>query len=513
VAAPALRAAPWRGLAAAACLALASPPGVFPGAELLVFPGLALLLDVACREKRPNLGLAVAGALYLLWLTWSVRFVTVVVILGVPALACLYFMGLGWLLRLSERRAPAALPLSFALLWALFEWLRSNQPEIPYPHGQVVHALYEWPWLLRPVRIVGEAGGNALVAALAAGLWCLVRRRSSRALSATAAIWLALALAPVATVPADGPPLRVAVVQTNVIRAMLQGAPDWDWERHMTQLRDRLPACDLVVWPETCYLVRDDYRQEEIAAGRLRGAGRLLSTGVPFLYGSLLASDIRRAGQVRHYVLGILANGAGDRVLGVHEKTRLVPAGERMPFLESILPESWYAAFLDWLRQRFPFVPSVLEGREHPLPRLPDGRALGVSICFENAYPQHFARQARQGAGFFCVISNEAWYRLGAELDQMLAMTVLRALETGRPVVRSTTDGLTCLVEPDGRIAAGLGPGVTDVLAVTVQPRSGAQPPASWVGGWLPWLMLAVWVGLLLGPWSRLRRPTEPPSA
>jgi apolipoprotein N-acyltransferase len=281
----------------------------------------------------------------------------------------------------------------------------------------------------------------------------------------------------------------------------------------MAQLRDGARACDLVVWPETCYAVRNDYREEDLAAGRLRGAGRLLSTGAPFLYGSMLGSDITRAGVARHYIIGILANGAGDRVLGVHEKTRLVPAGERMPFLESLLPESWCAAFLDWLKQRFPFVPSVLEGRERPLPRLPDGRALGVSICFENAYPQHFAHQARQGAGFYCVISNEAWYRLGAELDQMLAMTVLRALETGRPVVRSTTDGLTCMVESDGRIAAHLPPGVAAVLPVTLQPRTGAQPPAAWVGGWLPWLLLAVWIGLVVGPWSRLRRPTEPPSA
>ena len=56
----------------------------------------------------------------------------------------------------------------------------------------------------------------------------------------------------------------------------------------------------------------------------------------------------------------------------------------------------------------------------------------------------------------------------------------MRALETGRPVLRATNTGLTAVIGADGRLQATLAPFVPGVLAATVVPRTGLTPFVRW---------------------------------
>ena len=94
---------------------------------------------------------------------------------------------------------------------------------------------------------------------------------------------------------------------------------------------------------------------------------------------------------------------------------------------------------------------------------------------------------AAEGAGFFCVLSNENYYSAGAELDQMLAMSVFRAMETGRPFLRSTTNGLTVHIMADGRVVRALPPWERGSLVTTLRSRHGVTL-AMQTGPWLHWL-------------------------
>jgi apolipoprotein N-acyltransferase len=69
-------------------------------------------------------------------------------------------------------------------------------------------------------------------------------------------------------------------------------------------------------------------------------------------------------------------------------------------------------------------------------------------------YPRYAREMARAGANLLVTQSNDAWFQSRAAMEQHLAAVVLRAIENRRDVVRSTTTGVTCLVDAKGRVFA-----------------------------------------------------------
>jgi apolipoprotein N-acyltransferase len=69
-------------------------------------------------------------------------------------------------------------------------------------------------------------------------------------------------------------------------------------------------------------------------------------------------------------------------------------------------------------------------------------------------YPRYAREMTRAGANLLVTQSNDAWFQSRAAMEQHLAAVVLRAIENRRDVVRSTTTGVTGLVDAKGRVFA-----------------------------------------------------------
>jgi apolipoprotein N-acyltransferase len=156
-------------------------------------------------------------------------------------------------------------------------------------------------------------------------------------------------------------------------------------------------------------------------------------------------------------------------------------------------------------------VPDNVFGSRRPL-LVARGRTevpFGAMLCFDNAFGWVGREAVADGARFLAVLSNEAWYEGGAELEQLLAMTVIRALETDTPVVRCTMDGLTAHVGRDGRVLGVLpkstapSPGPR-VLEVELEPGRGRLPAGAFLVRWCE-VLLAVGWGLALWRHGRAR--------
>ncbi len=204
------------------------------------------------------------------------------------------------------------------------------------------------------------------------------------------------------------------------------------------------------------------------------------------------------------------------RLLARAAKGRLVPFGETLPF-GGRFPGATTLA--DWVQDHFGLeptfqVPSARGPLEVPAAGGGAPWALGSAICWENVFPAVFREQALGGAEAFVVLSNEAWYGLGAEMDQMVAATRFRAAESGRAVLRVTNTGVTILVDPSGRPGPGLERGVAGALGVDL-PRVAPGDRTPWLqGGWrvAPGAALLAWAGALLALLARVRRrrPLDP---
>ena len=134
--------------------------------------------------------------------------------------------------------------------------------------------------------------------------------------------------------------------------------------------------------------------------------------------------------------------------------------------------------------------------------------ALGGAIGTAARYVLTLVIQERAGAGFpiatlLVNVSNDAWFGKSFAAEQHLQSSQMRAIETGRPVVRSTNTGATAAIAPDGRVASRLPWFTHGILTTEVTPMQGMTPYAR-VGN-TPAVLLAL--ALLGWAWRRGRRP------
>jgi apolipoprotein N-acyltransferase len=515
-------------LLAGGLLGAANLPPLLPGAEWLVLPALLLWFVVATGSQHPGRAGYLLGCVHMALFAASLRhfmvpaYLAVVVLGGVYyALANLALAGLSRTLR----------PWAFGLAVAGSFWWRANMPQLSFPHGQPSHALWQWPELLHAASLGGEALVNVLLATLAAAIaelgrsWrCAVPalRPALLALFAIGSLVAATTLwgrsvhrAALATIPATAAPLRIAAIEPGFHpHVVFTAGGDWK-QRYRTLFQERLlaptrtalvdqPPPDLVLWPESSV-------PEDVPRSALAGDARL-RFDLPASSARLLVGANLRAepdGVTPIALLVALPTGA---VLGLQEKRQLVAGGEYLPFV-SWLPTGLGAWVRELVAEVMGAAPNAVPGVERAPLRTAADQPFGALMCFDNAFPGPAAAQVAAGAQFLCVLSNEAWYRGGGELEQLVAMSVLRALETATPLVRCTQDGWSAVVDRSGRlaehlpIAAAPQPGPR-ILRASVWPGPGALPS-------MAWLRAAVGPGCGLGlgllllhafvRWARLR--------
>jgi len=204
----------------------------------------------------------------------------------------------------------------------------------------------------------------------------------------------------------------------------------------LTQNGLRQGPADLVVWPETAlpFYFQEPSTLSVNVKQAIREAATPLLTGTP-----AYTFDATKQTFLQHN-RAVLLDGAA-RTLGRYDKEHLVPFGEYVP-LDKLLP------FVKKLAQGAgDFVPGLaLE----PLATGP--LKLGVLICYETIFPELANARVAAGANILVNISNDAWFGRSSSPFQHLQMSVLRAVEQRRTLVRCTNTGISAFIGPRGRI-------------------------------------------------------------
>ena len=73
-------------------------------------------------------------------------------------------------------------------------------------------------------------------------------------------------------------------------------------------------------------------------------------------------------------------------------------------------------------------------------------------ICFEDLFPELARKFVRQGAGFLVNITNDAWFGRTSSPFQHVALSVMRAVENRRFLVRAANTGISAFITPEGAI-------------------------------------------------------------
>lgn len=147
-----------------------------------------------------------------------------------------------------------------------------------------------------------------------------------------------------------------------------------------------------------------------------------------------------KARKLKFYNSAVLL-GKDGKYHGKYNKTHLVPFGEYVPFKK----------FLPFLAPLVEAVGDFTPGKiEAPLEQ--GAVKAGVLICFESVFPDLSRQWVEAGANILVNLTNDAWYGKSSAPIQSLAMTVLRAVETRRSIVRSANTGISAFITPLGEI-------------------------------------------------------------
>ena len=125
-----------------------------------------------------------------------------------------------------------------------------------------------------------------------------------------------------------------------------------------------------------------------------------------------------------------------------YNKIHRVPFGEYIPFRKFI--PSFITNYIDMGRD-------IVSGTDHEPIQLAPGVNAGVVICYEGVFSYITRESAKRGANVLIALSNDAWYPLSSEPEQHLANAVMRAVETGLPMIRSGNNGGSGVITPTGR--------------------------------------------------------------
>jgi apolipoprotein N-acyltransferase len=436
-----------------------------------------------------------------------------------------------------KRARPGARFIVLPAAWTVFDWLRSVG-FLGYPWGMIGTSQYAAPLVMQSASIGGVwmvtflvllvngvAAGTITAALQRTRHGGTVARPRGRAATLSLFICFVAALgwgqwrlstagggaARVDGEGADGRPdgsIRMALVQQNSDPRKDEYADTWQTLR---RLSDSTLAArpDMLVWSETAFvpnigrwgaLAPDDHPYAALVHELLawqNGTGAWLLTGNDD-YTLREGPD----GEERlDYNAAILFSPSGERVETYH-KIRLVPFTEHFPWKDQL-------PWLYGLLLRFD-VHLWEPGSRRVVFHIP-GAAFSTPICFEDAFPGEVRQFVRAGAGIIVNLSNDFWSLTEVEAMQHGANAVFRAVENGRPLVRATASGLTCVVDTVGRIVAKAPIYEEAVIVADVTAVDDRTTLSTRWGDWFPpalaaLLVLVLSAGLLVrGAGSRAR--------
>lgn len=379
----------------------------------------------------------------------------------------------------------------FPAVWILMEWFR-EWFLTGFPWLQVGYTQMDTP-LAGLAPVFGLYGVSWAVAGLAGLLLTAPRlngrRRRLALIAVFAVIAVAAGLGPIPWIRPAGEPFPVTLLQGNIAQDL-----KWQPETRRATLQTYLDLTrahwdsKLIVWPETAVpafyqQVKDSFLADLEKEAKAHQTDILL--GVPYYN----ETDDR-------YYNAVTALG---RTPGFYFKRHLVPFGEFLP-LRPLL--GWVLDVLE-----IPLADFAAGEDEQP-PLVAADYPLAASICYEDVYGRESLANLPRAA-FLVNVTNDAWFGDSIAPHQHVQMARMRALETGRWMLRASNTGVTAIIDPRGTVVARAPMFRKSALSGQITPMKGRTPYVLW--GNLPVVAAAL---CLLGrqAWRR-GRGAQPASA
>ncbi len=446
-------------LAAGLLLGLSFSPFPFPFG-LLVIPAFLCLfrltdLTASAREMAyvSYAGLLLWNLISTYWLMFATVAGGVAAILANAAIMTLPLM-VFWHMR--HRSIPLWLTsLLVPAVWLTYEFLHFRW-DLSWPWLSLGNTFATAPWLVQWISVTGMLGITFWVVLCA---WLLYQSAPRTPLLLVFLVPMAGSLLIYAVhhpEPVDH--IEVAIMQPNYDSYLhLSGYPD-----AITPLEELLDLTDQVITPQTrAVFWPENSIKALIVQGYPGQADRLIHQYVqqweiPLIAGSSFLRRYESGSEppvIRgHYggkPFNIYNSALGFHPVGdmdFYKKAKLVPLVERFPFAHTFSRLDRFG-WIDWSE-----LAMFGKGRRTDMFDV-DGLAVPALICYDSVYPDWVRRFVKKDAAFIVVITNDGWWGNTSGHIQHYEFARLRAVETGRTVLRSANNGLSGVILANGDVA------------------------------------------------------------
>ncbi|NMH58824.1 apolipoprotein N-acyltransferase [Alteromonas ponticola] len=381
---------------------------------------------------------------------------------------------------------PKLWPLTLPFFWFIGEWLRSwvltGFPWLSLGYSQLESPLNGW------IPVLGETGVTALLVLLATALAVYPLKTNWMRISLVyAVIFLSGYIASNYHWVTVEKTVQVSMVQGNIAQS-LRWTPEQDRPtmKKYRKLTEPLWESDLILWPEAAIP-----KLEPLAIDYLANLDKVAAK-----YNTSLVTGIvnyNHESKAAWNNIIVLGKKEADSHRGQYYYSHLNRYAKH-----HLLPIGEFVPFEDWLRHVAPLfnlpMSSFSRGDFQQPNLIANGLKLAPALCFEIAFPRQVLANIHADTDLIVTVSNDAWFGRSHGPAQHLQIAQMRALETGKSVIRATNNGITAFVDPFGVITSRLPQFEAGSLTSPVAITRGQTPYRFWGD-----FAALTWVTLLFG--------------
>lgn len=344
-------------------------------------------------------------------------------------------------------------------LWTSLEYVRAYAMT-GFPWSSLGYSQYKFTALIQIADITGVYGISFLVIALNAALadYFIIKKRSidrplysliptlsSYAILTLSVLFiLSYGVYKLYSQQSSGRIIKAAVIQGNIDQNK-----KWDTAfqsevienyRNLSSTASSY-APDIMIWPETSVPFYFGY--DHALSENLVNFQRSLNTYL--LFGAVInrenPNNKRDDATDRIFTNSVVLLDKNGQTSYIYDKIHLVPFGEYVPLRNLLF-------FVDKLVYG---VGDYSRGNSYIKAVTPFG-SFGTLICYEIVFPGLVRKFYRSGGDFIVTITNDAWFGQTSGPYQHFSISVFRAIENRKPVLRAANTGISGVIDTKGRI-------------------------------------------------------------
>ena len=385
--------------------------------------------------------------------------IAVLLLLILCSYLSLYVTVTGWVVRKINFEAPMVWVLFVCSLWTLSEWLRGVVSFFGFPWLAIGYSQVPSSPLAGYSAVIGVYGVSLILILSAAFISLLFEKelRSWRNILFLPVIWvIGFSLQFVNWTEPQGEPVSVSLLQGNISQEM-----KWRPEHviHTMDTYAKLALASnsrLIIAPE----ISLPLARNKVSANYLKQ----ISAHAKQNNGDILIGMIETEGNSGGYYNSMFSFGTSSEQ--IYRKFHLLPFGEFIP-LKPVF--GWIINIL-----KIPLT-DFSRGELNQRPMSLAGQSVAINICYEDAFGEESIYQLPQ-ATLLVNVSNDAWFGRSIGPHQHLQISQMRALETGRYMLRATNTGVSAIINKRGVVLQQADVFKATTLNGLVQGYTGATP-------------------------------------